>query len=269
MLFRSVTLDNDVLKAKVLLSIVYLKDGKNEWKANGKPELLNITSVEPIVGINDKKFLSDLKKFKITIANTQESLNGKDVKNLVITQRTPNFQNGKENILVATTIDSGLISTSGKIKCSLIFENEAWSINSIKTNSTDDFKLVLSQAFSQDKVIQFVRDQGLAETVSYSELFGGKGFTVNDDFTKNIIISGKTYNAKKAILNITAKRENIAGEIKSVLSTNYTFSISLSNISLLKTSETTVDSVLINNIPDSLIIPSITNGEIEGSNLLF
>jgi len=265
----AVTLDNDVLEAKVLLSAVYLKEGKNEWKANGKPVLLNITSVKPMVGINDKTFLAQLKKLKMTIGNTQESLNGQDVKNLGITQRTPDLQNGKENILVATTIDSGLLSASGKINCSLVFENETWSINSIEANSSDDFKLVLSSAFSDDKVIQIVRNQGLQETVSYSDFFGGKGFTVNDDFTKNINIEGKTFNAKKGTLNITAKRENISGEIKSVLSTNYTFTISLSNIALINASKTTIDSALINNIPQSLIIPSITNGEIEGSNLLF
>lgn len=265
----AVTLDNDVLEAKVLLSVVYLKEGKNEWKANGKPVLLNITSVKPVVGINDKTFLAQLKKLKMTIGNTQESLNGQDVKNLGITQRTPDLQNGKENILVATTIDSGLLTATGKIKCNLVFENEVWSIKSIEANSSDDFKLVLSPVFSDDKVIQIVRNQGLAETVSYSDFFGGKGFTVNDDFTKNINISGKTFNAKKGTLNITAKRENISGEIKSVLSTNYTFSISLSDISLINASKTTIDNALINNIPEALIIPSITNGEIEGSNLLF
>ncbi|MBX4263402.1 hypothetical protein [Clostridium estertheticum] len=265
----ALTLNNDALEAKVLLSVVYLKEGKNEWKTNGKPVTLNITSVKPVVGINDKIFLAKLKGLKMTIGNTQEALNGQNVKNLGITLRTPDFQNGKEEILVETTIDSGLLRATGKIKCSLVFEDETWSVNSIDANSSDDFKLTLSPNFSDEKAIQIIKKQGLAETVSYSDFFGGKGFSVKDGFTKNINISGKTFNEKKGTLNLIAKRENIAGEIKSVLSTNYTFSISLSDIALLNGSETTVDSAVISNIPESIIIPSITNGEIEGSNLLF
>ena len=250
----ALTLNNDALEAKVLLSVVYLKEGKNEWKVNGKPVILNITSVKPVVGINDKIFLDELKRLKITIGNTQEALNGQNVKNLGITLRTPDLQNEKERILVETTIDSGLLRATGKIKCSLVFENEAWSINSIEANSSDDFKLTLSPAFSDEKVIQLIRNQGFEETVSYSDFFGSKGFTVKDDFTKSINISGKTFNAKKGTLNLIAKRENVAGEINSILSTNYTFSISLSNIALLSGSDTTVDSASINNIPESLII---------------
>ncbi|MCB2342224.1 hypothetical protein [Clostridium estertheticum] len=265
----ALTLNNDALEAKVLVSVVYIKEGKNEWKTNGKPVTLNITSVKPVVGINDKIFLAKLKGLKMTIGNTQEALNGQNVKKLGITLRTPDFQNGKEEILVETTIDSGLLRATGKIKCSLVFEDEIWSVNSIDTNSSDDFKLTLSPNFLDEKAIQIIKKQGLAETVSYSDIFGGKGFTVKDGYTKNINISGKTFNEKKGTLNLIAKRENIAGEIKSVLSTNYTFSISLSDISLLNGSETTVDSAVISNIPESLIIPSITNGEIEGSNLLF
>ena len=105
----ALTLNNDVLEAKVLLSVVYLKEGKNEWNASGKPVLLNITSVEPVLGIDDKTFLAELKRLKMTIGNTQELLNGKNVKNLSITQRTLDLKNGNEKILVATTVDSGLL----------------------------------------------------------------------------------------------------------------------------------------------------------------
>lgn len=265
----ALTLDNDAVEAKVSLSLVYINEGKNQWKVNGNPILVNVTSLKPVIGIKEKKFLVEVKKLTMTIANTPESLGGQDVKNLAITQRTPDLQNGKEEILVAASIDSGLLATTGKIKCKLVFENEAWSIKSIEANSSEDFKLALSPNFSEEKVIKNIRSQGLEETVSYSDFFGGKGFTVKDDFTKSINISGKTFDAQKGTLNVTAKRENIAGEIKSVLSTNYTFSISLSDISLLNGSKTIVDSGTINNMSESLIIPSITNGEIEGSNLLF
>ena len=168
-----------------------------------------------------------------------------------------------------TSIDSGLLATTGKIKCKLVFEDEAWRIATTEKNSTEDFKLVLSPTFSDEMVIEAIRKQGLEETVTYSNFFGGKGFTIKDKFTKSINISGKRFDSQKRALYVTAKRENIAGEIKSVISTDYTFSISFSKIALTDRAKTTVNSGTINNMASPLIISTITNVEIEGSNLLF
>ncbi|HEY8889120.1 MAG TPA: hypothetical protein VIM70_02515 [Clostridium sp.] len=269
----SLILNNGVVEANTNLTLAYTSEGNNKWKFE-KFVLARLTSLKPVVGMDEAKFLARLKKLKITIADTPITLGGQDVKNLGLTLRTPDFENGKEEILVATSIDSGLLSTTGKIKCELIFKNEVWSIGSIEENSTgengiNEFKLALSPTFSDDKVIETIRSGGLEENVTYPNFFEGKGFAVKDKFTNGIQIFSKKYDSQKGTLSITAKRENTAGEIKSVLSTNYNFSISLSKVSLLYGSKTTVDSGTINKIPQDVIISTITNNEIEGSNLFF
>ncbi|MCB2294408.1 hypothetical protein LGK95_12900 [Clostridium algoriphilum] len=265
----SLTLNNGAVEANTILSLVYVNEGKNEWKFNNKIVLDSVTSIKPVVGMNAKEILSELGKRSIAVSDTLVALNKQDVKKLNIISKTMDLENGKEEVLVETSIDSGLLATTGKIKCKLVFENETWNLDSISQNSKDDFKLLLSPAFSDNKVLELIREQGMDETVSYSDFFGGKGFAVKDRFTKSIKISSKKFDAQKGTLTVIAKRENAAGEIKSTLSSNYVFSISLSKISLLNGSKTTVDSGSINNVITKTIIPTITNAEIEGSNLFF
>ncbi|MGV8982618.1 hypothetical protein [Clostridium sp.] len=265
----SLTLNNGSIEAITLVSIVYTSEGNNQWKVSDQIVLEGVTAIKPVVGMDEKKFLAGLKKLNINIADTPVTLGGQYVKNLGISSRTPDLGNGKEEILVQASIDSGLLAANGKIKCKLVFENEIWNIVSIIQNSNEDFKLTLSPTFSDEKVIEPIKKRGFEETLSYSGFFGGKGFTVKDSFTKSMVISGKEYDAQNGTLNVTAKRENAAGELNLGLSTYYTFSISLSKISLLDGSKTTINSGKINNVPDSVIKSTIANGEIEGSNLLF
>ncbi|MGH4122073.1 MAG: hypothetical protein ACREV6_03960 [Clostridium sp.] len=265
----ALTLNNGAIEAKALVSVAYTYQGKNQWKISDSVILDKVTAIKPVVGMDEKKLFEAVNKLSITIAETKVALGGQDVKSLGITLRTPDLENGKEEIVVKTSIDSGLLATTGKIKCKLVFENEAWSIATIAKNSTEDFTLVISPTFSDEKVIEAIREKGLEETVTYSNFFGGKGFTVKDSFTKSINVAGKRYDSEKGVLYVNAKRENTAGEIKSVLTTGYTFSISLSKIALTDKAKTTVNSGTINNMASPLIISTITNAEIEGSNLFF
>ncbi|MBZ9623429.1 hypothetical protein G9F71_011250 [Clostridium sp. FP2] len=265
----ALTLNNGAIEAKTLASVVYTYQGKNQWKISDGVTLDTLTAIKPVVGMDEKKFLEAVKKLSITIADTKVVLGGQDVKSLAISLKTPDLEKGKEEILMQTSIDSGLLATTGKIKCKLVFENEAWRIATTEKNSTEDFALVISPTFSNEKVIEAVRENGLEETVTYSNFFGGKGFTVKDSFTKSINVAGKRYDAEKGVLYVNAKRENTAGEIKSVLTTGYTFSISLSKIALTDKAKTTVNSGTINNVATPRIISTITNVEVEGSNLFF
>ncbi len=265
----ALTLNNGSIEVNILGSVVYTYQGKKQWKISDGIILDKVITLKPVVGMAENKFLEALKKLSISIADTKITLGGKDVKGLAITLRTPELENGKEEIQVQISIDSGLMATTGKIKCRLVFENEAWSIATTEKNSTEDFILVISPTFSDEILIEPIRKQGLEGIVTYSDFFQGIGYNVADRFTKSINIAGKKIDVQKGVLYVTAKRENIAGEITSVLSTGYTFSISLSKIALTDTAKTTVTSGTINNMPTSLIISTITNMEIEGSNPFF
>ena len=265
----ALTLNNGTIEAKTMMSIVYTSEGNNKWKLNEKIVLEGVTAIKPVVGIDETNFLAGLKKLNINISDQPVALGGQEVKNLVINLKTPDLENGKEEIQVKVSMDSGLLATNGNIKCKLVFQNENWMISTIEKNSNDDFILALSPTFSDEKVIEAIRKKGMEETVSYPSFFAGKGFTVKDSFTKNISISGKRFDVPKGVLYVNAKRENKAGEIKSVLSTGYTFSISFTQIALTDQTKTTVSSGTINNVASPLIISTIANVEIEGSNLFF
>jgi len=264
-----VTLDNGAVEAKTIMSVVYLYEGKNQWKSSGKIVLDSLTSLKPVVGMDEKKFLIELKKLSISISDTPIVLGGTDIKSIDISKKTPDLENGKEEILVEASIDSGLLSSTGKIKCNLIFENETWRIDTIEKNGTDDFVLEISPTFSDEKVIEIIKNQGFSKTVSYSRFFDGKGFLVSDKFTKSTKITGKKFDAQNGTLIVSSSRQNSAGEINSVLLNDYTFSISLKKLSFLSQSKTIVNSGDINNVSAEKIISTIEDAEIQGSNLLF
>lgn len=103
--------------------------------------------------------------------------------------------------------------------------------------------------------------------VTHPDIFGGKGFYINDTFTKSINIENKDFNPQNQNLNVTAKRQNLSGELKSVLSTDYVFKLYFNNIELLKKSKTTVDSINVNEISKDFVTSTIEGAEIEGNNL--
>ncbi len=181
------------VEAKTILSIVYLDEGKNQWKTSGGIVLDSLTSLKPVVGMDEEKFKTDLKKLSIPISDATVTLGDQDVKKLDISFKNTGSRKSKEEILVLTSIDSGILSSTGKIKCNLVFENEKWSIDTIDKNGTqkddiENFKLVISKTFSDETVVKIISEQGLSETVAYPNFFDGKGFIVNDKFTKNIKI---------------------------------------------------------------------------------
>jgi hypothetical protein len=263
----SVTLNNGTLEVNTLLSLQYAYEGKDKWKITDKLDLAGDTTVKPLMGMDEKTILDGVKKLNIAVGDSPKALSDEDVKTLSIASRTPDFENLKEEVLVEAAIDSGLVAASGKIKCILNFENEAWSIANLERNSTEDFALVLSPAFSQEKILEVVKKDALDQTVTHADVFGGKGFKVSDSFTKSINIADKKFDAQNKNLNVTVKKQNTAGEIKSILSTDYTFALSFDKINLLKKSKTTVDSVTIEDMPKDFIVSSIANAEIEGNNI--
>lgn len=265
----AVTLNNGTLEVKTTLAIQYLYEGKNKWKIDNNVGLTGETSVKPLIAMDENQFLEGLKKYSITLWETSKTLGGEDVKTLRIAERKPDLDNFKEEVFVEVGIDNGLIASTGKLKCSLNFDNENWNLTSVERSSADDFVIVLSPAFSQEKVVEIIRKEGMEETVTNANVFGGKGFYVRDSFTKAINITDKKFDAQKGTLTVTAKRENNAGELKSLLSTDYTIAISINKIELTKKSKTTVDTVTIPDMSKDFITSTIANIEVEGGNTLF
>lgn len=263
-----VTINNDLLEAKTVLGIHYVED-KNMWKMTDKVEISGDTTIKPVADMDEKQFLEAMKQQSIAIGNTNKALGDADVKELKLVQKTPDYDNLKEQFLVEASIDNGVAAASGKLKCTLNFQNESWSIVKVERNDPNDFRLALSPDFSQDKIVEAIKDAGMEETVSNANLFGGKGFFVRDSFTKAINISSKNFDDQSGVLAVTAKRDNSAGELKTVLSTDYSFNLSLSKLELVKKSKTTVDSAAVNDIASDFIISSITNVEIEGGDVFF
>ncbi|MGK0465981.1 MAG: uncharacterized Zn finger protein (UPF0148 family) [Clostridium sp.] len=262
----AVTLNNGAIESKILLALAYTYEGQNYWEFNDEIVLEQVNSIKPVAGMDEKTFLSGLKKLSIPIEDTPKILGEQDVKTLGITLRTPDFTNDKEEIMVDTSIDSGILAAAGKIKCKLDFENESWEISTIEQNSAEDFEVVLSQGLSDEKIIETIKSKGLEETVTYSSFFGGEGFPIKDSFTKSISVAGKKLDMPNGVLYVNAKRENVAGQMKSSLTTAYTLLISFSEISLSKGAKTKVKSGSINNVPKKLIVSTITDAEIQGSN---
>ncbi len=265
----AVTLNNGSIEVTTLLSLVYTYEGNNQWKISDKIALAGNTAVKPVTVMDEMQLMDGLKKLNISIADTSIALGGGYVKKLSIVGRTPDLEKGKEEVLVETSIDNGMVAAEGKIKCELNFENEKWSIASAARNSTEDFALVLSPSFSQDKIIEAVKTDGLDETVTSSNLFGGKGFYIKDSFTKSISISDKKFNGQNGNLIVTARRENTAGALKTILLKDYTFSMSFSKTALLNKSETKVESASAENMDNNFIISTIAGAEIEVGNLFF
>lgn len=264
-----VTLNNGTIEVNTLLSLQYVYAGNNTWKISHRVELTGGTTVKPLIGMDESKILSEVKKANITIGNTTKALSDEDVKKISIVSRTPDFENSKEEVLVEAGFDSGFMAASGKIKVSLNFKDEAWSVASIERNSAEDFTLALSPAFSDKKILETVKKDVLNQTVTHPDVFGGKSFYINDSFTKSMTIENKSFDAQNQKLNVTIKRQNTAGELKAALSTDYIFELSLNKLEALKKSKTTAQSVSINDISKDTVISSIAGAEIEGNNLFF
>ncbi|ERI89737.1 hypothetical protein HMPREF1982_04428 [Clostridiales bacterium oral taxon 876 str. F0540] len=261
----AVTLNNGSLEVKTLLALQYIMDNNKKWVVSDKISLAGDTSVKPLVGMDEKQILEGVKKLNINIGDKEKALSDEDVKTFKMDSRTPDFDNLKETAFIEAGIDSGIIASSGKIKCNLVFENEAWKIAGIERNSSEDFALALSPSFSQDKMLELIKKEPIEQSVSNATVFGGKSFFVNDSFTKSVEIADKKFDAQSKNLSVTVKRQNIAGEVKTLLSTDYTYVLSFDKVQLLKKSKTTAESVTISDVSKDAVAASLVNAQIEGS----
>jgi preprotein translocase subunit Sss1 len=265
----AVTLSNDTIEVKTLMTLQYIYEGKGKWTISDKFELSGDTTVKPLAGMAENQILEEVKKLNIMLGNKPKALSDADVKTLTIASRTPDFDNLKEVVLVDATIDSGLIAASGKIKCSLVFENDLWKVASVERENAEDFALTLSPSFSEEKIMEAIKSGAADTKVSSPNVFGGQLFYVSDSFTKKVTITDKKFDAQNQNLVVTVKSENTAGELKTVLSTEYTFAVAVDKVQVVKKSKTTVDTVTVSELSKDFIVSTITGREIEGNYLFY
>ncbi|MCJ7690217.1 MAG: hypothetical protein MUO60_12960, partial [Clostridiaceae bacterium] len=70
----AVTLNNGVIESKLLLALAYTYEGQNYWEVSDEIALERVTSLKPVVGMDEKMFISGLKKLSIPIADTPKIL---------------------------------------------------------------------------------------------------------------------------------------------------------------------------------------------------
>jgi uncharacterized Zn finger protein (UPF0148 family) len=265
----SLTVNNGTLEVKTTLAVEYLYIGNNQWKLADKISMEGDTLIKPVSGMDETQLLSGIKQMNITIGDASKSLGGEDVKSLKLISRTPDLDNFKEEVIVEANIDNKVLAANGKIKCKLNFANEAWTLASVEKNSPDEFAVALSPNFSQDSMLEAIKKDVIDETATNTNVFGGKAFYIKDSFTKSISIGDMSFDSQSSKLTLTVKRENQAGEMKVILSNDYTFALSFKKIDLVKKSKVVVDTVTINDISKDFIASTITNVEIEGGSLFF
>ena len=264
------TLNNKSIEVKGTFRLTYKIEGKNQRKLNDKIELKNDIAVKPVIGMEEAKVTEELKKQTVSIGGENLQLSDGSIKTLKIAQRTPNFDQGKEELLAEISIDNGIMASTGNIKASLIFENENWKLDSVAINSDEDFKAVISPSMSEDTILSQIKKKPLQENVAYSTVFGGKEFAVNDKFTKSMKITDKNYDQDKKVLNVTVKRENSAGIINSTLTTNYSLNVSFKALVFGSASKSKVESVTVSDISRDNVAAMLVGAEMKmGSQFLW
>lgn len=249
------------IKVTGSLQANYKEVSKNSWKLNGNLNINNGIKVEPLTGVNEDSFIQLLKGANITIGSETIAISDKNVKKINISDKKTDFPNDSEEIVADVTLDSGIASAEGKLKCKLTFDEQNWQISSVDRQSQEDFKLTPSQSLSKDKLAQLI-NKNMNENVSYDGIFGGKAFNVNDKFTKDMSITDFKY-ADDNEINVSTTRNLNIGVLIASVSKNYVYKYTFSNITLISADKASVNSAELQDINKDSISSGLVNKEID------
>lgn len=252
---------NTNLKVTGTLQAAYKEVSKNSWKLNGDLNIDNNMQVEPLAGVNEEGFINLLKGANVTIGNETIALSDKNIKSINIVDKKTDFPKSSEEVTAEVTLDSGIASSKGKLKCKLIFNEENWQMTNVDRVSNDDFKLSPSQSLSKDKLAQLI-NKNMNENVSYGSIFDGKAFNVNDKFTKDISITDFKYGEDNEI-NVFTSRNLVMGVLSAVITKNYVYRYTFSNITLVSEDKASVSSASLQDINKKLVADSIANKNVD------
>lgn len=263
------TLNNNSLQVNGTILVSYKKVGRNQWEVSQELQLKQDAVVTAVSGMPEATLLQEVKNFKVTVSGEEIALNDDIVKGIKIIERKPNFEANKEDIVAEVTIDSGILSATGNINSTLSFTDENWKVEAVQRVSEDDFKTVLSESLSEEALLEPIKKKSSEQYLANNAVFGGKSFLVSDKFTKSMKVSEKSLDESNGELQVTLTRDNAAGALKSTLSADYVFSVSLRDIKLESSSKSRVEGVSVTNITKEQVRSLLIGAEIEGKNEFF
>ncbi|MDP4088629.1 MAG: hypothetical protein Q8930_05065 [Bacillota bacterium] len=263
------TLNNNSIQVSGTFTLTYRKEGRNQWTLNDKIALKNDIAVKAVAGMEEAALIDELKKQKISIGGEELGLGDGIVKEIKLTKRTPDFNSGKEVVLADVAADSGIVTTSGSVTASLTFADENWKLDTVSRSSDQDFKLALSGALSDDSILAQIKKKPLQENVTYSTVFGGREYGVNDKFTKSFKVTDKSFDEGAKQLKVSVRRENAAGVINSTLTTAYTLNVSLKGMTLDSSGKSKVEAVTVTDISNDSIAAMLVGANMKMGSYFF
>lgn len=265
----TVVLDDGNILVNTNLNIKYSLNKSNQWQINDEITLSGKTTIKPTAVMNEDLLLEAVKKLNLRTSTETLQLSSDLVKSIKIVERNPDLENGKETTLIDIVLDNEIIMSQGEIKCDLKFISSKWSVVSVSTEGSGNFSTQISDNFNDEKVLNLIKTKPLNESISYSKLFGGTSFYVNDSFTKSMEIVTKNYDSKKNAIFVSVKRENTAGYLSLSLTTEYVLTSELTGTAITSISKTTVANANAKNMDASFIKSTISGVEAEGGSVFY
>lgn len=265
----STVLNNGNLEVKGSLQLAYKKEGRNQWKLMDKIQLKNDVTVKAVSGMEEMKLIQEIKKRKVPVLGEEIGLGDETVISLKVLQRSPNFEEDREEALVEILVDGGVLQAKGNAVASLSFEEENWIVKAVKIEGDNEFEISLSETLSEEIILEQIKKKEREEYVTHSSVFGGKSFLISDKFVASTEIQSKSLDDTKKKLNVSLKRSSKAGVLSAALSADYTFKASLKALTLENNTKSVVDEVSVNSLSKDGVAASLSNVEMEGRSDFF
>jgi len=263
------TFNDGKIEFSGVLQLSYKKEGNNKWQLLDPIALKKDIVVKPVAGMEKAAIIEGLKKESITVLGQEISLSDSMVTRIDILDRKPQFTEGKEVITLEVLVDGGVLAAKGTINSSLSFVDEKWVIDGGVTLNNDTVEISLSEKLSEDAILNEIKNKGQRENVKHDSIFGGQSFLVNDKFTKSTTIQSKELNDDKTQLSVSIKKENVSGMLKTILTGEYVFNVSLTNVSYSSSTKSKVEEVSVSDLTRDMIVASLSGAEIEGRRGVF
>ncbi|NLZ49346.1 MAG: hypothetical protein GX895_11335 [Clostridiales bacterium] len=263
------TLNDGKIEVSGVFQLSYKKDNNRKWQLLDPVALKKDIIVKPVAGMEEAALLEELKKKNITLLGQQISLSDSMVTSIEIVERKPQFEEGKENILLSVSVDGGVLAAKGRVNSSFSFVDEKWIIDEGVSLNEESLEISLSEKLSEEAILKEVKSKGQRQNVKHDSIFGGQTFLVNDKFTQSTSIQSKALSDDKNQLYVSIKKENLAGSLKTILSVDYVFDVSLTKLTYNSNSEPKIEDVSVGDLTREMIVASLAGAEIEGRRGIF